>query len=81
MSLKLYYFPVSPYCRLVNFILADGNIPVEIININLFAAEQNSEEYVRVNPNKTVPALVEDDLILWESHAIAKYLVDKVPFF
>jgi len=36
-----------------------------------------SAEYRAVNPNGRVPALVDDDLVLWESMAINLYLAEK----
>ena len=77
---KVYSYPLSPPSRLVLCMLAIGNIPYESITLDLFKGEHKTEEYTKINPNQTVPALVEGDLVLWESHAIAKYLCDKVPF-
>ena len=34
----------------------------------------NTPEYRRMNPNGLVPTIVDDDLVLWESHAIVRYL-------
>jgi len=32
-----------------------------------------------INPNGSVPTLVDGELVLWESNAIMQYLADKVP--
>lgn len=80
-GLKLYYHPLSPPSRFVHILLKDGNIPFDVHVIDLFKGEQKGEEYAKINPNKTVPSLVDGDLVLWESHAIAKYLCDKVCIF
>lgn len=32
---------------------------------------------IQINPERTVPTLVDGDFILWDSHAICAYLVDK----
>jgi glutathione S-transferase len=34
-------------------------------------------EYVRLNPNSTVPVIEDDDFVLWESNAIVRYLCAK----
>lgn len=36
-----------------------------------------TEEFLRINPTGTVPALLDGDVALWDSHAIGIYLVTK----
>lgn len=45
--------------------------------VNLFKKEQQSDEFLKVNPQHTVPVLVDDDYVLSESRAIATYLAEK----
>lgn len=37
----------------------------------------DSPEYVKLNPNKVVPTLVDGDLVVWESNTIMRYLAMK----
>jgi glutathione S-transferase len=37
----------------------------------------HTPEYNRLNPNELVPTLIEDDLVLWESNSILRYLAQK----
>lgn len=37
----------------------------------------DTPEYIKLNPNMLVPALVDGDLVLWESNAILRYLAAK----
>lgn len=37
----------------------------------------NTPDYARMNPNRLVPTIRDGDLILWESHAIVRYLAAK----
>ena len=34
-------------------------------------------EYLSLNPNATVPTMIEDDFVLWESNSIVRYLAEK----
>jgi len=74
---KLYWFCLSPPARSVYKFASTVNIPLELIVIDLTKGEQNSESYLRVNPNHAVPAIDDNGFILWESHAILRYLADK----
>lgn len=35
----------------------------------------SSPEFLALNPNAQIPVLIDDDLVLWESNAICRYLV------
>ncbi len=37
----------------------------------------NTREYRRLNPNGLVPTIDDDGFVLWESHAIVRYLATK----
>lgn len=45
--------------------------------LDLIKGEHLNEEYLKINPQHTIPTLVDDDFVLWDSHAIAIYLVEK----
>lgn len=47
------------------------------IDAGLAYGVNNTPEYKAMNPNGLVPVLKEDDFILWESHAIVRYLARK----
>jgi glutathione S-transferase len=54
------------------------NVKVELSTIDLLRRENRTEAYLEMNPNGKVPLLREDELFLWESHAIIQYPADKV---
>jgi glutathione S-transferase len=76
MKMKLYIDPSSTVCRGLMLFVADSNIEVELAYVNLMQGEQLAPNFVAINPNHTVPVLVDGDLTLTESSAILKYLAD-----
>jgi len=76
--LTLYYSPQSRAIR-PRWMLEEIGVPYEVRRLNLQALEQKKPEYLKINPNGAVPALVDGDLALFESAAICQYLADKFP--
>ncbi|XP_001361313.2 glutathione S-transferase 1-like [Drosophila pseudoobscura] len=77
VKLTLYGVNASPPVRAVKLTLAALNLPYDFVNVNLAGLEQLSPEYVKKNPQHTVPTLEEDGHFIWDSHAIIAYLVSK----
>jgi len=61
------------------WLLEELGVPYDVVRLDLAAGEQKKPEFLRINPNGAVPALVDDDLTLFESAAICQYLADKYP--
>ena len=61
------------------WMLEEMGVPYEIKRLNLQAGEQKGPAYLKLNPNGTVPTLVDGDLVLFESAAICQHLADKFP--
>lgn len=77
--LELYYVPAgSASCR-VRFCLTEKELPYEAKIVNIREGEQNSEAYLKLNPNGLVPTLVHDGEPVWESAVICEYLDDAFP--
>ncbi len=74
MMLRLYYHPVSTFSQRVRIALIEKEIPVERVEVDLFAKAQHRPEYLAKNPYGRVPAIEEDGLVLYESTAILEYL-------
>nr|UQS35834.1 glutathione-S-transferase epsilon 2 [Plodia interpunctella] len=78
MVLTLYKIDASPPVRAVFMTIEALNIPgVDYVNVNLLEREHLKDDFVKINPQHTVPTLKDDDFVLWDSHAIAGYLVAK----
>jgi len=76
--LTLYHSPQSRSVR-PRWMLEELGVPYEVVRLNLEAGDQKKPEYLKLNPNGTVPTLVDGALAIWESAAIVQYLADKYP--
>jgi glutathione S-transferase len=77
--IKLYDFKSSPNCQRVKVVLAEKNLPYEIVPIDLRAQEQKTPDYLKMNPYGKVPVLTDDATVLYESCVINEYLEEKYP--
>lgn len=77
MSLDLYYLPLSSPCRAVLLTAEALGLSLNLKKIDLFAGEHLTPEYEQLNPQRTIPFLVDGDYKLAESRAIMSYLVDQ----
>ncbi|XP_063371562.1 glutathione S-transferase 1-1-like [Cydia fagiglandana] len=73
----LYYVPGSAPCRAVLLAAKALNVNLNLKLVDLHHGEQLKPEYLKLNPQHTVPTLVDDGLSLWESRAIITYLANK----
>ncbi|KAG4071638.1 hypothetical protein HA402_011792 [Bradysia odoriphaga] len=73
----LYSAELSPAVRAVWLTARALNLELENRTINLFAGDQLKPEFLKINPQHTVPTLDDNGLIIWDSHAICTYLIDK----
>lgn len=77
--MKLYGFPPSPFVRKVLLAASLLGIELEMQNLDLFAGEAKTPEFLRLNPQGKVPTLVDEGFCLWESNAIVQYLAEQAP--
>ena len=75
--MKIYADPITVNCRKVLAGLQLMGVEYERVHVDYFTAQQKTDWYHAVNPNESVPALVDGDFTLWESNAILQYAADK----
>ncbi len=73
----------TPNGKKVSIMLEEVGLPYEVHPIDLGKGEQFSPEYLAINPNNKIPAIIDSDgpggksLTLFESGAILMYLAEK----
>ncbi|KAM8710690.1 hypothetical protein ACLKA7_017330 [Drosophila subpalustris] len=76
-KIVLYGIDISPPVRACLLTLRALELPFEYIEVNLLAGEHRNEDFLKKNPQHTVPLLDDNGTYIWDSHAICCYLVDK----
>ena len=75
--MKLYYSPQGRAVR-PRWLLEEIGEPYELVRLTL-GKDNKTPAYLKINPNGTVPTLVDGDLVLFESAAICQHLADRHP--
>jgi glutathione S-transferase len=77
--MKIYVFP--PSGRIVGIVALKNYLALdcELQPIDLGQGDQRASEYVSLNPNRKIPTLEDDGIVLWESNAILFYMASKRP--
>lgn len=75
--MDLYYSPVSASSPAVLMTAKALGLKLNLKVINVAEKEQLKPEFVKINPQHTIPTLVDNGFVLWESRAILSYLVEK----
>jgi len=75
---RLYYFPGNANLA-PHIVLEEIGVPYALELVDRKNDAQKSAAYLALNPNGAIPALVDGDLVLYESAAICLYLADKHP--
>ncbi|XP_022912005.2 glutathione S-transferase 1-like [Onthophagus taurus] len=77
MVLKLFFCAISPPCRAVKLALNALHLNVQYEDVDILTRKYLQTQLPKINPQHTVPTLVDGDAIIWDSHAINIYLVQK----
>ena len=76
--MQIHADPITVNCRKVLAGLDLMGVEFEHVHVDYFKGEQKAEPYLSLNPNASIPAMVDGDLVLWESNAILQYAADKL---
>ncbi|MGL4508262.1 MAG: glutathione S-transferase family protein, partial [Aeromonas sobria] len=75
-----FYTAATPNGFKVAIVLEELGLPYRVIPLDLSALDQKQPEFLAINPNGRIPAIVDrdnDDFAVFESGAILIYLAEK----
>lgn len=72
-----FYYNAAPNPMKVALLLEELGLPYEAVPVDTRKGEQFSAEYLKVNPNTKVPAIVDGAVRVFDSNAILLYLADR----
>ncbi len=76
-----FYFNGSPNPTKVALFLEEASLPYEAIPVDTRKGQQFAPEYLAINPNGKVPAIVDGSATVFDSNAILLYLAEKTGRF
>ncbi len=78
--IELYFHP-SPNPLKVALLLEETGLPYQVVPIDTRAGEQHLASFRAINPNGKTPAMLDDDVRLFDSTAMMLYLAEKAGRF
>ncbi|XP_023170120.2 glutathione S-transferase 1-1-like [Drosophila hydei] len=75
LNMDFYYMPGSAPCRSVIMTAKALGVELNKIILNVLEEDQLKPEFLKINPQHTIPTIVDNGFALWESRAIMVYLV------
>ena len=76
-----FYFNTGPNPAKVALFLEEAELPYETIAVDTRKGEQFAPEFLKINPNGKVPAIVDGETTVFDSNAILLYLAEKTGKF
>jgi glutathione S-transferase len=80
LIMKLFNVAYSGNSYKVRLLLAQLDIPCEIIEVDILKGESRTAEFLKINPNGRTPVLDDNGFTLAESNAILAYLAKGTKF-
>jgi GST-like protein len=76
-----FYYNLSPNPMKVALLLEETDLDYQSVPVDTRKGEQFAPDYLALNPNGKVPAVVDGDVVVFDSNAILLYLGDKTGKF
>lgn len=78
MKHNLYYYPGNANLA-AHILLEEAKCEYDLVLVDRARQAQRTDEYLRLNPNGTIPTLVSGSLVLFEAAAICLHVADQYP--
>ena len=76
-----FFFNASPNPSKIAYFLEEAGLAYEGMPVDTRQGHQFKPEFLAINPNGKVPAIVDGDVVIWDSNAILMYLAEKTGKF
>jgi len=76
-----FYYNGAPNPTKIALFLEEAGLPYEPVPIDTRLGDQHKPEFLAINPNAKVPAIVDGDVTVFDSNAILLYLAEKTGKF
>lgn len=76
-----FYYNLAPNPTKVALCLEEMGLPYELVPVDTRRGDQHKPEFLKINPNAKVPAIVDGDATVFDSNAILLYLAEKTGKF
>ena len=76
-----FYFSGAPNPTKVALFLEEAGLAYEAIPVDTRKGDQHKPEYLTINPNAKVPAIIDGDAVVFDSNAILLYLAEQTGKF
>ena len=76
-----FYYSGAPNPTKVALFLEEAGLEYDPIPVDTRKGEQHKPDYLAINPNAKVPAIVDGDAVVFDSNAILLYLAEKTGRF
>ncbi|KAL3695895.1 hypothetical protein R1sor_009971 [Riccia sorocarpa] len=77
MAVKVYGIPMSTATRSVIAALIEKGVEFELVEVDMKAGAHKKPEHLKLNPFGKVPVYQDEDVTLFESRAITRYIATK----
>ncbi len=76
-----FYYNLGPNPMKVALLLEEAGLPYEALPIDMLKGDQHAPDFLAINPNGKVPAIIDGDTTVFDSNAILLYLAEKTGRF